>query len=450
MSKMFRKLSQHPLLKNTFKLSSSNLVTFFALFVFTPIISRIYTPEIYSGWGIFSNVTLIFNIIIFLSYQNAIIQTKDESEVTGLNVLCISCALIVNLVVTAFFFIGAWLKIDFFVNFPSIGLLSVYFLLYAVYYLSIANANRYALYGLMATVTVIYGLSQPLLRIGFGYLYLNDLSLIYACLVSLLVSALYYYVGLRKKGFSVFRDRISISYILALAKKYKKYPLYDAPASVMDSFSVGIVIILLSMFFEKKDIGGLSMVMQLIILPTSLVGDALSQVFFRELSVAVGDNTYEKSIAIKSAKISFYLSCCAAAFFILGGDKIVQLFLGEKWNNTGPMVLCMSLFAFPTILSEALMPIFKVYNRQATRLKYVSVNLAIILASLALGVLLFNNILYVLVIYAFGRAIVRFFQLFEELRIVGLKSSAIHSHFTLIVVVLYLLLIARIIVNICV
>ena len=189
--------------------------------------------------------------------------------------------------------------------------------------------------------------------------------------------------------------------------------------------------------------------MQLIILPTSLVGDALSQVFFRELSVAVGDNGYEKSIAIKSAKISFYLSCSAAAFFILGGDKIVQIFLGEKWDNTGPMVLCMSIFAFPTIISEALMSIFKVYNRQATRLKYVSVNLTIIIVSLTLGVLLFNNILYVLVLYALGRAIVRFFQLFEELKIVGLKFRAIHRHFTLIVVVLYLLLSVRIIVSMC-
>lgn len=450
MNEMLRELSQHPLLKNTFKLSSSNLVTFFALFVCTPIISRLYTPEIYSGWGVFSNVTLIFNIIIFFSYQNAIVQTKDESEITGLNVLCVSCALIVNFIVTTFFFIGEWLEIDFFVNFPSIGLLSVYFLLYMVYYLSTAHANRYALYGLMAAVTVVYGLSQPLLRIGLGYLYISDLSLIYACLVSLLISAIYYYFGFRKRGLSLFCDRISINDVLALAKKYKKYPLFDAPASIMDSLSVGLVVIILSMFFEKKDIGGLSMVMQLIILPTSLVGDALAQVFFRELSVAVGDKAFEKSIVIKTAKITFYLACSAVVFFILGGDKIVQLFLGEKWNNTGPMVLCMSIIAFPTIISEALMPVFKVYNRQETRLKYVIVYLAVTLSSLIFGGLVLDNFLYVLLIYALGRTIVRFFQLFGEFKIVDLKLKEIYRHFTLIVILLYLLLSVRIIVNMCI
>lgn len=450
MNEMLRKLSQHPILKNTFKLSSSNLVTFFALFVCTPIISRLYTPEIYSGWGVFSNVTLIFNIIIFLSYQNSIVQTKDESEVTGLNVLCITCAVIVNLVVTTIFFVGKWLNIYFFVDFPSIGLLSVYFLLYMIYYLFIARANRYALYGLMAAVTVVYGLSQPLLRIVFGYLYLSDLSLIYACLVSLFISAIYYYVGFRKKGISLFRDRISIRNVLALAKKYKKYPLYDAPASIMDSLSVGLVVIILSFFFEKKEIGGLSMVMQLIILPTSLVGDALAQVFFRELSVVVGDKEHEKSIIIKTAKIALYLSCTAVAFFIFGGDKIVQLFLGKEWNNTGPMVLCMSIITFPTIISEALMPVFKVYNRQEIRFKYVIVYLTITLISLIFGGLLLDNFLYVLLIYAVGRTIVRFYQLLGEFKIVDLELKEIHAYFKVIALALYIFLSVRLIVLICI
>ena len=445
---MISKLSMHPLLKSTFKLSSSNLVTFIAVFILTPIISRIYTPEIYSGWGVFSNVCVIFDIIIFLSYHNAIIQTKEESEVTGLSVLCICCALLVNLSVTFFFLLGKWLGISFFVSFPSIGLLSLYFLLYSAYYLSIAHANRYALYGLMATVTVVYGLSQPLLRIGLGYVYLSDISLIYACLIALFVSAICYLIGFKKKGLSLYAKRISIRDVFSLAKKYKKYPLYDAPASVMDSLSAGIVIIILSMVFEKKDIGGLSMVMQLIILPTSIVGNALAQVVFRELSVAVGDNTSEKTLAIKSAKIAFYLSCSAAFFFIFGGDRVVQLFLGEKWNNTGPMVLCMSIFAFPTIISEALVPIFKVYNRQETRLKFVAVNLTVTLVSLSIGVLIFDNILYVIIFYALGRAIVRFFQLYGELKIANLKLCDIHSFFVLFTVICYVLLSIRIIVNI--
>ena len=438
----------HPLLKSTFKLSSSNLVTFIAVFILTPIISRIYTPEIYSGWGVFSNVCVIFDIIIFLSYHNAIIQTKEESEVTSLSVLCICCALLVNFSVTLFFLLGKWLGISFFVDFPSISLLSLYFLLYCAYYLSIAHANRYALYGLMATVTVVYGLSQPLLRIVLGYVYLSDISLIYACLIALFVSTICYLVGFKKKGLSLCGKRISVRDVFSIAKKYKKYPLYDAPASVMDSFSAGIVIIILSMFFEKKDIGGLSMVMQLIILPTSIVGNALAQVVFRELSVAVGDNTSEKTLAIKSAKIAFFLSCLAAFFFIFGGDWVVQLFLGEKWNNTGPMVLCMSIFAFPTIISEALVPIFKVYNRQETRLKFVSVNLMVTLSSLFIGVLVFDNFLYVIILYALGRAIVRFFQLYGELKIANLKLRDIHRYFTLSAVICYVLLSIRIMANI--
>ena len=57
------------------------------------------------------------------------------------------------------------------------------------------------------------------------------------------------------------------------------------------------------------------------------------------------------------------LLCC-------GGDYLVVLFLGDSWTTAGHVALILSLWSFPVILTQPLLPLFRAYNIQNILLRY--------------------------------------------------------------------------------
>lgn len=434
------RILSYPLLNNTIKLSSSNLLALISLLIFTPIISRIYSPDLYGEWGVFSNVLLIFNCVLFLSYDNALIQTNNEKEIPQLLVLCILCAIGVTVIVNGFFIVGKFIGINFFITFPGFEFLALSFLLNAAYTLLAVMSNRLSLYGIISIVTIIYGLAQPLLRILIGVTYLSSNSLIYAYLLSSIIGIICYIAWTKNTICINWPANQSWMGLIQTAKKYAKYPIFDAPAAILESLCTCIVLIILSVYFKKEEIGCYTMVTQLIILPTSVIGSALSKVFFRELSVIANDEVKVKSLVIKTAKITFFLSCIPIIFFSLGGDILLGIFLGSKWIYAGRIVLCLSVFSLPIVLTEPLIPIFKTFNKQDIRFKFDVMSLFVTLLSLYVGIYIFDNFLKVLLLYSMGIAVMRFSLFYLQLHQVHVSPKDIQIYFYLIVVMCYFIL----------
>ena len=79
MKEKYGNILKNPLVRNTMKLSLSNTVMFLLPIIVTPILSRLYSQENYGDWGIFSSAYMIVNALLFLSYENTIVKTKDET-----------------------------------------------------------------------------------------------------------------------------------------------------------------------------------------------------------------------------------------------------------------------------------------------------------------------------------------------------------------------------------
>ena len=420
-SELYNKLKYSPLLANTFKLSTSNVLALVSVVVLTPIISRLYTPEIYGEWGVFSNVLMICTCLLFLTYDYSIIQSEERIERINLTWMCLIIAFIVSTIIYIVFTIGKFVGIGFFTSFPAPELLIIILLLTAVYNLLYALSNRASLYNVIAVITVVVGLAQPLLRIYLGYFHMNRYSLIYANLITQVLGIFCFVICLRKRFSIDYLKLLDIRQIVPLAKKYKKYPLYDAPSYVIETLCSCIVIIVLSSFYLKDEIGCYSMIMQLIVLPVTMVGSAMSKVFFRDLSSVKDDEEETKSLVIKTARLDFVLSLIPIIGFSLGGDKLVALFLGSRWTYAADMTLCLAVYSMPIILTEPLLPIFRSKNRQEVRFKFNIANLIMTTLTLSVGIAFLKNILFVLLLYSMGNAFMRFLLLGKELKQAQLK-----------------------------
>lgn len=434
-----------PFVRNTLKLSSSSFILMFLPLLVTPILSRLYTPADYGDWGVFSSVFYIVIAFVFLSYENTIVKCNDKQEIPNLVLLCLLVSGIVIMGVGAFFYIGKYFNIGFCTNFPSVPLLLALLATYVFHTIINNLANREMLYGKMAISGVINGVSQAVLRIAFGVWPIVTYGLIVGNLLAQIIATLFIAAFLIRVVDPKMWKQFSLTQAKNLAIEYKKFPLFDAPARLIE-FAIGnLSLLIMSHFWSKDDIGSYSMIVQFILLPIAMIGSAMANVYYRELSLERDNAQHIASATKRAAKITFSISALPLLFLGLGGDKLLVIFLGEQWVVAGKLSLCLVIYSVPVILSEPLLPIFRALDRQEDRFRLNLICLILSLGGLVISAFSTGNIYLSVIIYAALYAFIRYIMYFRELRIAGIGIKDISHHFVVITIASYAILIVRLI-----
>lgn len=434
-----------PLVRNTLKLSSSNIILYFLPIIVTPILSRLYGPDSFGAWGIFASTYSIIMVIMFGSYDNAIIKAPEE-DVYPLCRLCLIGGLFTSLITLVVFYIGDKVGIEFFSTFPSYWLLIAILLiqLFIVVYSNLLN--KYKHYNVLSISNLINGCSQGIFRISWRFITKFGNGLIIGTVLANSVNLLY--LLLKSKTLNVFRA--TNSEVLSIAKKYKNFPLFDAPALLLQFAALNLPVIILSFYFSRADIGCYSLIVQLLVLPISFIGSAMGKVYYQQISVNPDDN---KQIIQKTTllvlKILIYLSVIPSLFICLGGDKIIVWFLGSKWILAGDMAICMTIWSIPTILTESLKYLFRIKDEQRNLL-YIEIAYFVS----GIGLMLFGchfgwNISEIIFSFSTICCLVRFIALAKILKLSDIHISMLPKTAPILVVGTIIITISRALIIIC-
>jgi len=107
-------------------------------------------------------------------------------------------------------------------------------------------------------------------------------------------------------------------------------------------------------------------------------------------------------------KILAVISILPLLFIACGGDKLITLFLGSQWDSAGNVALCLALWSFPTILTQPVLPLFRVKNKQRTLLFFDTLYFISSIGSILLTCSFVHNMLLTLTIYATCCFVVKF------------------------------------------
>jgi O-antigen/teichoic acid export membrane protein len=130
-------------------------------------------------------------------------------------------------------------------------------------------------------------------------------------------------------------SKISKVKIIALAKRYKKFPKYSMWAGLFNNMSMQLTNILITLFYAVSTLGFYSLVQRVLAMPASLVGNSIGQVFFQEAS--------KEKQETGSAQISFNSTLkklillgivpFGVLFFIV--EDLFAFVFGEEWRIAG-------------------------------------------------------------------------------------------------------------------
>jgi O-antigen/teichoic acid export membrane protein len=218
-----------------------------------------------------------------------------------------------------------------------------------------------------------------------------------------------------------FKKNINSIKMIDGLKKYRKFPLVDSWSSLLNVTSWQLPAFLLAFFFSPSIVGFYSLGLRLIQMPMNFIGGSISKVFFQRATIANSENTLD--ILVENV---FKLLVVIGLFPILTvtiiGSDLFSILFGQEWTEAGVYAQILSIWAFLWFISSPLSTIYIVKEKQLFGLKYNIFNIITRFLSLAIGGLL-GNARISLILFAASGILVYGYLCLKMLSYSGIKTS---------------------------
>lgn len=374
-------------------------------FLFSPIQTRLFSPEVFGELSVFTSITGIVGIIICLRYELAIVLPKDDDE--GFALLKLSwlfAAIIAGISLIVF---GLWGK-QIYTRFNAPSLASYwYYVPITLLLTGIIQAANYWLtrrrqFTVLSYNKVLPVLAVNLVSIGLGFagnraLGARLFSTLIGNIVNIAVLVSVLVPDMKVKREQQYRK-------IELIGKYKNSLLYDIWGALINNLSWMIVPILMNSYYGSFAAGQYSIGLRVIQIPASIIGVSIGQVFLKTASEKrYSGNLTAYTIAI--VKKLFVFTVPFAIIIILFGKHLFLFFFGSKWETAGLYAQILAPWTIIWFVSSPISSIYIILQKQNILLLITIFNLVTRFISLYIGSLYNNSVLGLILFSITGFAV---------------------------------------------
>jgi len=362
-------------------------------FIFSPITTRLFSPEVFGDLSVFTSITGIIGIIICLRYELAIVLPQDDDEGFSLLKLCLIFATIISILAgIIFLFAGNAI----YVSFGAPNLVQYwYYVPISLFLTGIIQACNYWLTRTRQFVVLSWNKVIPVIvvnvvSIGLGLLGNRALG---ARLFAIFLSNIANIAVLAKAVAPEFisKKHETHSNYRQLIRQYENFLIYDIWGALLNNLSWMIVPILMNAYYGSNAAGQYSIGMRVIQIPASLIGASISQVFLKNAS----ERRYSKTLynyCIETTKKLFKYTAPIVIILFFLGKPIFHFVFGDKWDIAGLYSQILAPWAMLWFCASPMHSVFTITQRQNIYLFFSIINLATRFLSLYLGKMLNSDI----------------------------------------------------------
>lgn len=380
--------------RDVLKLSSGATVAQAITMLTYPIISRLFLPETFGTWQVFTAISLTLSTVACLRYEMAVVLPEEDEEAANVFGASIAVALVVSLLSGAALLIAARPFIQA-LNAsglrPYLWLIPVTTLIHGVWRATSAWNTRAKRFGTQSLGQVAGSATTSALPIAMAALGRSDAGVLVATWVlgwvantgTLAVQAWHDAWGLFQRG-------IRWPQMAAVLRRYRKFALVDTWGTLFNAISWQLPPLLLSAFFSEAVVGYYSPANRVIVLPLSLLGNAIVPVFLRQASELRDRPQALAHMAGLLLRRLVALGLFPSVLLALGGRELFVLFLGSNWSEAGIYSQILAPWMFFLFISIPLSVLFTVLERQELSFVIQALVLVTRTAALVIGGLLHN------------------------------------------------------------
>ena len=372
-------------------LLSSNAIAQAIGFVAYPIITRLYSPEIFGMFNLFLSIVTILTLLTTGQYELAILLPESEKKATALFQL--SVMLTVGVALFFFIIISLFGKniIALFHKEELVSLLPylpLYLLLWGFWqtlnYYFVRQKKYYSISAYNITQSVTGGGMKCL----FGFKGFLAFGLVWGQLLGQFLATSISFIS----GRSVLKQlkQWDSREIAAVAKIYSNFPKFQLSNELLNVFAGNLPVLLLSFYFEIGKIGLFSLALTVGMAPVILFSNSVYQVLFRKVSEQVQNKEKILNICFAFGKMCLIFILPFFVLFMFLPNNFFALLFGAKWTGVGFYLKLMLPWLFLVVLHASLCFVPNLFFRQKMAIVIEIISVTIRIISLFLGAYLRN------------------------------------------------------------
>jgi len=350
--------------KNVLTLMTGTTIAQAIPIAISPILTRIYTPEEYGVFALYTSIATIAAMAATGKYEMAIVLPKKDEDAINIFILSILISFFISLIS----FIIVYIFNEQITNFlgnkkvsPLLYLIPISVLLTGIYQSIRYWNNRKKYFKNLAINSVVQAGTGSSLNLGFGFFGFSSIGLVLGGILSQVVGVFFLGKLTWKMNSQIFSAKNNIK-MLALLKKHKKLPMLTLPNALIDTFRMSGINILIAKYFTLESLGQYSIAWRMVVTPAGIIGNSLSQVFFQKLATAKKYELYSLT-----AKFIAKASIIALPIYLIVYFFAVDIFtfvFGDNWELAGYIASALSPWLFFNFITSPISTLYIILNKQ--------------------------------------------------------------------------------------
>ncbi len=374
-----------------------------------PFITRLFAPEAFGLLNVFSSMITIVAVVICLRYEFAIILPEDDEDAANLVGVCVLIAFGISLLIGVFLLVLGRPLVNLLKApniYPFLWLIPIGLMIQGLFQALNYWNTRTKRFGRLSIARVAASSTTSALPIFLAFIgQATAASLVFSYVAGTFVYACALGAQVLKESGAFFYRFIQRTRMLVNLKRYRKFPLVDSWGSFINNLSWQLPSLMLLYFFSATVVGYYSLSNRLILLPLTLLGNSIAQVFYQR-SAELRSNPLNLS---KSVQLVFHrlaaIGLYPAVILAIAGPQLFGIVFGANWVEAGRYSQILSPWMFVLFISTPLGNLFATLERQELSLIVNSIILVTRFASLLIGGLT-HNIYLTLVIWSVSGVLV--------------------------------------------
>lgn len=381
-----RLLPKNRFLRRLTMLSGGTFLGQLLLVAVSPVLTRLYGPETFGAFVIFTGLSAILIMVSALRYEYAVPVARGDDEAAALVWVGVAASAGVTLATA----LGVWAAGPWLAGVTaSPSLAGLLWLLPAV---ALLNGLRTALscwsirrgtFRVNATNRLVQSAGQVAPQLGFGLAGAGAPGLILGYVFGY-VAGLAHLLRALPAAERVRLAAVRPGELWPAAKRHWQYPAYSAPSSLLQGGTQLLPAVLLAILYGPAVAGWFGLGQRVIGLPTKLLAYAASQVFLGE-APRLGSDAAVRRLFLRSTAGFALLGLVGMAPVLLFGPALFALVFGESWREAGAMA---ALLVPQHLARFVVMPVsqtLNIYGRQDLHLVASAANALVLVLAFGLA-----------------------------------------------------------------
>lgn len=383
---MLKCTSSSGLIRNVLAVASGTAAAQAIVFAFSPLITRIYSPDVFGLQGVFLSLISIFSPIIALRYPMAIITADTETEAFHLSRLSLLIALGMASMFWLIILVGGQTVLKL-LGAEGLGAL-ILLLPLALLCVALQDVNDYhtarlGAFRLVGIVEVVQAFMLNLSRVLGGLLAPVAATLVVVTTIGPTLKSTLLRIGTRARRCPAPSCVMSRPETIALLKKHRDFPIYRMPTDVMNALSQSVPVLLLAALFSPATAGLYALTRSVLNLPSNVLGAAVGNVLYVRFAELSRQDQPLTPLLLRStgALLALAPPIVGLAWF---APQVFSFVFGEEWREAGHYARWMALWIAAMLANIPAVRISPVIGSQRFLLLFNLLLLAARIASIAL------------------------------------------------------------------